>query len=158
MLIVTRQRIKKPQSDEEFRAEFEQPILEEQDQHIELIENLDAVEFERRLRLLGRQTPEIEKLLKQCELPLYDHIALTGNELFYEETSDPAQGRPVEVELLSPPLLPSPRPRMADIPGWAKDLLKAQATQIGQQKATLERQDVQLKAITDILDRLTVSQ
>ena len=33
-----------------------------------------------------------------------------------------------------------------------------QAIQIGQQKAALERQDAQLKAITDILDRLTVSQ
>jgi len=106
-LIVTRQRIKKPQSDEEFRAEFEQLTPEEQDRRIELIENLDAVEFERRFRILGRQTPEIEKLLKRCELPLYDRIALTESELFYEETSDPAQGCPVEVELLNPPPLSS---------------------------------------------------
>jgi len=157
-LIVTRQRIKKPQSDEEFRAEFEQLTPEEQDRRIELIENLDAVEFEHRLRILGRQTPEIEKLLKRRELPLYDRIALTGSELFYEEMSDPAQGCLVEVELLNPAPLPSPRPRMADISGWAKDLLEAQATQIGQQKAALEWQDAQLKAITDVLDRLTVSQ
>jgi len=75
-LIVTRQRIKKPQSDEEFRAEFEQLTPKEQDQRIELIENLDAVEFERRLRILGKPTPEIEKLLKRRELPLYDRITL----------------------------------------------------------------------------------
>ena len=69
-LVVTRQRIKKPQSDEEFKAEFEDLTPEEQDQRIELIENLDTGEFERRLRLLGRRTPEIQKLLKRRELPL----------------------------------------------------------------------------------------
>jgi len=107
-LIVTRQRIKKPQSDEEFRAEFKQLTSEEQDRCIEFIENLDTVEFERRLRIVSRQTPEIEKLLKRHELLLYDRIALTESKLFYEEMSDPAQGHPVEVELLNPPPLPSP--------------------------------------------------
>ena len=47
---------------------------------------------------------------------------------------------------------------MTDIPGWTKDLLEAQATQIGQQKVMLEWQDAQLQVITDILDRLTISQ
>ena len=89
MLVVTRQKVKKPQSDEEFRAEFEGLTPEVQDRRIELIENLDTVEFECRLYLLDRQTSEITRLLQQRELSLYDRVALRESDSFYEETSEP---------------------------------------------------------------------
>ena len=51
-LVLTRQRIKKPKSDEEFIGEYTRLTPEEQNRWIELTKNLDTVEFER--RLLGR--------------------------------------------------------------------------------------------------------
>lgn len=90
--------------------------------------------------------------MKRRELPLYDRIALRGSDKFYEETSDPEVEHPVKEEL-SPPSLPSSRPRMADIPSWAMDIMKAQQAQIAQQKAALEQHQERMDRITQILEK-----
>ena len=68
---LTRRQVNRPQTDDEFVAEYEPLSRGEQDRHLILID-LDPVDLTRRLLRLGRTQSEIDRLLEERSRPLLD--------------------------------------------------------------------------------------
>ena len=92
---VTRTQIKKPQTDEEFVAEYSKYPVAEQNRRITLIGNITRTEAERRLSLLGRKHEELERVLNIFDQDQFTKLRALGDTenrdyyQYYEEVPEP---------------------------------------------------------------------
>ena len=123
---VTRRHIQRPRTDQEFVEEYSRYSKPEQRRRLSLIGNITKDEFEHRLNLLQFKKDEIQALINQRELTLFERIALIAQEdpEYYKEVES-EYPVPITVgEELFPPDTDSEE--MADIPAWAQALLQNQ--------------------------------
>jgi hypothetical protein len=144
---VTRQKVNKSQTDEEFVAQFKRLTREDQDQRLGLLDYLTPTEFEHRLRLLKRTDSEIESFLREREKPLFDRGTPSGGgklppseeDKDYEKISDSELPVATEKELSPPPLTPKMGDKPENIPDWAQTIISAQKIQIDHQQDQINR-------------------